>query len=666
MSTKSNSFCKTEKIYRNEIDGLRAFAVVIVIINHFNQDVLPSGYLGVDIFFVISGYVITSSFSQRVSKHFREFICSFFERRIKRIVPALIPFTCISGILICMFNPLPRVSLITGITSLFGLSNFYLINISTDYFADSTLLNIFTHTWSLDVEEQFYLIFPFLIWFTGFGQKKLNSFKNLFFTSIFFSFISLIFYIQIYQSNQIYAYFLMPTRFWEMGMGCITFLIFKNKSYLNLKINSLSSLVIFILIICVLFLPISASMVATILIVFLTSLLIFLLREGTTIHKFLINRFVLHIGKISYSLYLWHWTVLCISRWTIGIHLWSVPIQISIIYLCALASYKWIEIPFRNNKWSLKKWKTIVKGGFVLFISAIWLTLLGKSFKNKIFLGDLNSARESPYYSLTDDEEFCPKEYKTYSDNDFKDLQSAECFIKGKENVKTLFFLGDSHNLALLSGAEMISKELNSNLYYYRLGIFPGFKGEEKIFAKERKIVSKELLSKISKGDKLFITLRMPSRFLEDNSKKNNQTNEYFEKWLTAIEELTNNLKKKQAQLFLTTPLPEFPKAQFKMCRGQNNQWFNKLNTKDCKYSLKYFSSRNGKYINLIDKLNKKSAKHSNLYLFDALNVACQNSMCNFSKNDQLIFKDHNHLSDEFIRNVYAPKLLRFISINNN
>ena len=156
--------------YLPEIDGLRAFAVVAVTINHFNNDILPGGYLGVDIFFVISGFVITSSLHQRPSKNFKDFISGFFARRIKRLVPALSIFVLITSITISLFNPTPEFSLKTGLTSLFGLSNLYLLKQSTDYFAQSTEFNVFTHTWSLGVEEQFYILFPFLIWFSGFGK----------------------------------------------------------------------------------------------------------------------------------------------------------------------------------------------------------------------------------------------------------------------------------------------------------------------------------------------------------------------------------------------------------------------------------------------------------------------------------------------------------------
>ena len=139
--------------YRPEIDGLRAFAVIAVIINHFNKEILPHGYLGVDIFFVISGFVITSSVYQRPSENFKDFISGFYERRIKRLVPALTVFVLITSIAICLFQEDPYLSLWTGLTSLFGLSNLYLLEKATDYFAQSTELNVFTHLSLIHISE---------------------------------------------------------------------------------------------------------------------------------------------------------------------------------------------------------------------------------------------------------------------------------------------------------------------------------------------------------------------------------------------------------------------------------------------------------------------------------------------------------------------------------
>ena len=232
LDIKKNNLSAKSR-YRPEIDGLRAFAVIAVIINHFNKEILPNGYLGVDIFFVISGFVITSSLYQRPSKNFKDFIIGFYERRIKRLVPALSVFVLIMSIAICLFNPSSDTSLKTGLTSLFGLSNIYLFKESTDYFAQSTELNVFTHTWSLGVEEQFYILFPFLIWFSGFGRQTKNAARNLFVIVGALTIASLIAFLYLYQTNQPSAYFLMPTRFWEMASGCLLFIGFQKR-----KLNS--------------------------------------------------------------------------------------------------------------------------------------------------------------------------------------------------------------------------------------------------------------------------------------------------------------------------------------------------------------------------------------------------------------------------------------------
>jgi peptidoglycan/LPS O-acetylase OafA/YrhL len=148
----------SKKNYRHELDGLRAFAVISVVINHFDKSLLPSGYLGVDIFFVLSGFVITGSLTSRKISSFGDFIVQFYVRRIKRLVPTLILVTLVTGICTIALIYKPGFSIKTGLYSLIGFSNHALLNASTDYFSSSTQLNTFTHTWSLGVEEQFYFI----------------------------------------------------------------------------------------------------------------------------------------------------------------------------------------------------------------------------------------------------------------------------------------------------------------------------------------------------------------------------------------------------------------------------------------------------------------------------------------------------------------------------
>ena len=174
------------------------------------------------------------------SINFFNFISNFYERRIRRIIPALIFFIVVFGISICFFNPFPGLSLLTGITSLFGVSNYFLIQRASDYFGAPNNLNVFTNTWSLGVEEQFYFFFPLFFWFSGISKKTKKG-RNIFLIALsLISIISLIAFIYFYKNNTLIAYYSMPTRFWEISLGCLIFIIFNLK---NKIIDSLKKLI---------------------------------------------------------------------------------------------------------------------------------------------------------------------------------------------------------------------------------------------------------------------------------------------------------------------------------------------------------------------------------------------------------------------------------------
>ena len=527
---KNNISAKSR--YRPEIDGLRAFAVIAVIINHFNKEILPNGYLGVDIFFVISGFVITSSLYQRPSKNFKDFIIGFYERRIKRLVPALSVFVLIMSIAICLFNQNPGLSLQTGLTSLFGLSNLYLLKQSTDYFAQSTELNIFTHTWSLGVEEQFYILFPFLIWFSGFGQQTRNGARNLFLTVGALTLSSLIGFLYLYPTNQPAAYFLMPSRFWEMALGCLLFIGLQKKKSIEQLLEKVPPLLLLSLIIGVMYMPRSLATTSTIVIVFLSAVLIASLKKETKVFSYFTHPKVVYIGLISYSLYLWHWGILAISRWTIGIHWWSIPFQVALMWILANTSYRYIETPLRKGYWFGKRWKTLALGGGVLITLSGGLIALGKSLNKYLYLGEETKRYESPYAGNSITRENC------MDHNDFKKAM-AECWINKENEVTSLrriFFVGDSHNESMSQSADYLSKKISDPIFIHsrRGTIFPLvdknliMSGDESRQSSKnlknnliQSIAENYLISNIKEGDIIIISLRLPYYFgIKDYSKK--------------------------------------------------------------------------------------------------------------------------------------------------
>ena len=591
--------------YRAEIDGLRAFAVIAVIINHLNKDSLPGGYLGVDIFFVISGFVITSSLYQRSSKDFKDFISGFYERRIKRLVPALSFFVLITSFLICLFNPEPGISLKTGMSSLFGLSNIFLLQRSTDYFAQATELNIFTHTWSLGVEEQFYVIFPFMVWFSGFGRQTKNGAGNLFLIVGALSILSLIGFLYLYPINQSAAYFLMPTRFWEMASGCLLFIIIQKRKSFEQFLERVPPVLVLTLIVGIMYLPISWAPASTVAVVTLSAVLIASLKKGKLGYKFFSNPKVVYIGLISYSLYLWHWGVLSISRWTIGIHWWTVPFQVALMFGLAIASHRYIETPLRTSNWFRKRWHTfIVGGGIILTLSGVLLSL-GRPLKGKLFIGNqYNKWNMKIYY---------------------------ETKIIHSPFLPTIYLIGDS--FAGHYGSVMTylasKKEFNFIMHPNGRGLKLLNKDpKESVLAPLRKYKNN-----FKNGDVIIFSANIDKYENEQNFTKQYET--FIQK--------TQNLDMK---FILISATPTFPK----ITTGIQYNCSEESYRPSWAISPHCFSQvSKSKWVAThsvpISNIEKFLLANPKVIYIDAFSILCPDSNCkNFEKN-YLIYKDHGHLT---------------------
>ena len=561
--------------YRPEIDGIRAIAVITVIIYHFNKNLIPSGFLGVDIFFVISGYVITASLARRESKNFVNFLSDFYKRRIKRLLPPLILFVLIFSFLLLILVPQTGASLKTAIASLFAFSNIYLFNYSTDYFAQENDLNVFMHTWSLGVEEQFYLIFPFLVYLTGFSKKNNNnSSKKLLIIIIFLSVISLISFIYSYQNNESAAYFLPHNRFWEIAMGCITFLLIESNSIFIKKIEKIPNILLITLIISIFFVSNNNPTLTTILIVSLTSLLINCLKDRDLVFEFLTNKVLIHIGLISYSLYLWHWGIISLSRWTIGIHWWSIPFQITLIYFFAKISYSLIEKPIKDN--SKFKNNKIIYGVAIssLISSASLIYLFSKPLKGILYLGNkenIYNFSERKYWNFKK----CKAENNLLSNESLYRIYN-ECWVTKnglieEKNLKnrTIFVYGNSYNAMMMPiFAELVKNNSKININsFYRVGCMSSIKikyfkdGIYGSCADTFKNYLQFFRDKSKKGDSLLI-MNSYNNFMKDSSSKLyvnnsevkaiNATNIYIQE----LKELSKILKLEGKSLFITSPIP--------------------------------------------------------------------------------------------------------------
>jgi peptidoglycan/LPS O-acetylase OafA/YrhL len=645
--------------YRPEIDGIRAFAVTAVIINHFNKDLLPSGYLGVDIFFVISGFVITSSLAGRPSKNLRDLLVGFYTRRIKRLVPALVLFVLITSVLICLFNPSPGASLKTGITSLFGLSNLYLLKQSTNYFAASTELNVFTHTWSLGVEEQFYFLFPFLVWFTGFGRLSAKGSRNLFWVIGILSVASLISFFYIYKTNQPAAYFLMPTRLWEMGAGCLLFLGLKNSNRFLRVLEIIPPLIVIGAVVAVLFVPVQFAVKSTIAVVVLTAVLITCLRSGTAAYGLFTHPQVVYIGLISYSLYLWHWGVLSLSRWTIGIYWWSVPFQIALMLLLSIASYRYIETPLRRSDWSTVRWQSIGYGMCASVSAAVVLFALAKIPNLSLYTGRSPSlvavgvpSLTNPY-SLKQDNSIWRGDKCVLSDNSQvgKKIFVEDCTLGNFSNAKKrVIVLGNSFSTAFTQAFDdLVASDGYSVTITSSWGASPVKEIPNKgTWSKANNYywdsVAPSLINRLRPGDWVFMISDMARFSPKDRTSK---TNESLKQLKSGLDAISGKLSERGIRLAV---LHGNPFAREASCQPviAVKQWFH-LFGGPCQ-----LPSRSESLLRR-DNLNKVLVSleaEGKLRIVDIFDVFCPEEQCTYNaKNGQVLYRDEfSHPSVEGVR----------------
>ena len=391
--------------YRLEIDGLRALAVLPVIFFHAGFDMFRGGYVGVDVFFVISGYLITSIIINKLEKN-QFSIINFYERRARRILPALF-FVMLLNIPIAFFTMLPDAlenfgqSLVA--TSLFA--NNILLYLTSGYWDLASEYKPLLHTWSLAVEEQYYIIFPILmtlLW--RFSTKTIIYF----FIVLFFISLGFAQWESLYNSEASLrsGFYLLHTRAFEILIGVFIAFYFKKYDYLKSNIyNQFLSLIGFILVVYSIFTFNETTpfpSIYTLLPALGTGLLILSTTKETIIYKLLSNRILVFIGLISYSGYLFHQSIFSFMRIVSKNEPTSFLMIFGIVitFFAAYLSYKFIERPFRDfEKMSRKKLLLILSVAFTVIVTSGMILALNNGFNQRIYKSDFNKLEKSKIIS---------------------------------------------------------------------------------------------------------------------------------------------------------------------------------------------------------------------------------------------------------------------------
>lgn len=626
--------------YFPAVDGLRAVAVIVVLICHFDEAVLPSGYLGVDVFFVISGFVITASLLRSPTEPPFRRLKVFYGKRVKRLLPATLTVVATGCLLLSFFSREPEGYLLTGLSSLVGVSNISLYFNQIDYWGAAASLNPFTHTWSLGVEEQFYLVYPLILILFTRKEVTPGSISRMAALIALLSVLSFAAFIILSKDRPEMAYFLTPFRFWEMGLGTLVYFFLATLGPRFARAICRVPVQCSLLGLAILFFFPKDWGIATIAVPLLSAVIIIqlVLRQSLD-REFrktgLEARATVFIGKISFSLYLWHWVVLVIGRWTVGISWVTVPILIAIIFLLSVATYRWIESPLRKAQWMRSKRLYSVCAPAMVIIAISLFIVSEKSSANFLYLGT-----EKPPLTKTK-EKVAPLGRET------------DC-----SRIRTI---GNSHSIHLIPMLEPIGEAnqieiITKNAPFI---IIPNGKGEdiEKLDSVFEPLEAGDILIISSRNRYLYQVPYLDStgdiRF--DHSKKKSKFGWGLSNWLEQLDIVISTASEKGVKVVHFLPLPEFNEPSAGVMELHEKQWFRILseNRQDLA-SPEYLEARFPP--EYFDEIESRARKHSNFYLFDPMPYL-QDSRGNYPRilNGTLLYGDTNHLSEAGARLLIKP-----------
>jgi len=379
---------------RTDIDGLRSVAVLGVIIFHMNPAWLPGGFSGVDMFFCISGFVNTASLIH--GKGGAKGVCDFYGRRMWRIAPALMVNVLVTGVAMGVFLPPDLTALmsyfISGFFGLVGVVNNYFASMKLDYFETGhkdLAMNPFTHLWSLGVEEQFYFLFPLFI---GSTERWRVAMATLAVFTIASAWAGAVWT----DSNGQLGFYTLPCRFWELALGAFAFhLVQAGPSKVT---QLLCQILAAVCLPCALLFTRSRPGFpwpwASLSVGGAACFMIAGSEPDSLLNKCLGNMAAVYIGRLSYSLYLWHWPVFVFYRYTIGLDSGGCRLAaLAITTALSMATYHLFEKPLARNR-PKQTWNICTRIVAFLSITALALLALAFPLRGVLYVGSLE--RETP------------------------------------------------------------------------------------------------------------------------------------------------------------------------------------------------------------------------------------------------------------------------------
>jgi peptidoglycan/LPS O-acetylase OafA/YrhL len=594
--------------YLYQIQILRALSVLLIFFFHSNLELFSKGYLGVDIFFIISGYVITKILEDKIFHNNKYNFKEFYIQRILRIAPVYFFIINIFILTFLIIGPLTDLDyIINKIQFIFTFSsNFYYLNYQKEYF-DNIFQDPLNHTWSLAVEMQFYLAFPFLYYFL---KKNLN--QELLIKVLILIIASSILFNYYYIKNINLTYYSPIFRAWEFLLGSLIYLLHNKKNFYKKNIikelqqkNYIFLVIIFIIIF---FFNNNSRFLDLILTTISTSFFLLFVKKNSSTGLFSINKLLIYLGDISYSFYLWHLPVLYFFNIYYAEKYKLIYALISTILLSHL-SYTFVEKKFKNFKINIKYLfvATLLTILFLTIIKINYYEIKNFIIKNNYLEKNYSLTKRINYTEIKINNKqifpFCSPEIKV-SQNRLDNLKN-EC-LKYTDNKFLIYMEGDSHTVMFVP--LILNSKLSDNVY----------------FLNNTEYSYEEVNNQLKHFEKV-IYVRSLNSIEELNTFKMNLKN------------FNNNI-----HFIIFAPIPNYYNNKLKTveCLIQDKECFFNSNEDFEKRNLSNFY----KAIKELKNLNIR-----NLIYFDPYKILCPNENCNiYSTSSKILtYRDNNHLTIE-------------------
>jgi peptidoglycan/LPS O-acetylase OafA/YrhL len=633
--------------YFAPVDGLRAVAILSVMIFHLRPGLLPGGFVGVDIFFVISGFVVTASVVHLRFDRLRDLLGFFYARRMARILPALLLMLFVTALLSLYFiHPRGLAEMpYTGGAAFLAASNILLAHSRRQYFSPGAELDPFLHTWTLGVEEQFYLVFPFFFYFYQKGLTPGRENRRAIWALGIATLLSLVVCAILTRTHMRQAFYQMPSRFWELGFGmilCLTIDEWRPRlAAMPGRLVAMAAGGCFAGFAIAFVFPhpgwfpfpmaLFPAGCAAVLIAIVCA------RPGALSARALSHPATVFVGKLSYSLYLWHWPVFVLFRWTVGLEgLAHAVAAVGLTFASAAGSYYFVEQPARRAQKvrPLSRKRILASGIAACLVGSL---LAGASFTARRWqMGIAANAEGSIPPAWT----ACPvREDKEGFAQGSHTVLVPQC---GQSRPGKLVVVGDSHALVYTHMLKHYASEQRSIVHIYTASgcAFPSLSNpmaERLVCDRFYPAVTETLIRTLEPGDILFMpALRLP-RFEDIPLQPTRPREERI-----AYEEsraLLVRLAATGATLIFEAPKPVFRSSLYRCM-----EWFNRDNpvcAAGFQTSRAEMARLRAKPLRVMSRL---SAEVGGIAIWDPLPVLCPADPCSAILDGRILFIDSDHL----------------------